>query len=92
MVTLTYYAVLDTIKNVLEEVWLSKDEVAKVSATSVIRSDLGLDPLDVEELFFDLELKFNVIIDDDERTNLVTLNDLALYVYRKHEASTPKGV
>lgn len=51
--------------------------------------DLGVDSLDLIDLIFKLEDRFNLTIKDDSR-KLVTIHDVVLYVDELLSAETPK--
>ena len=64
----------------------------KFSPAAKIREDLGIDSLDVVELMFDIEKRFEMTIPDEDLLRIVTVNDLINYLIKKlqtNEAGAP---
>lgn len=55
----------------------------KVTSSASFREDLGIDSLDVVELMFEIEQRFDVVIPDTDIINLVTVGDLINYLAEK---------
>ena len=55
----------------------------EISLSTSLREDLGIDSLDVVELMFELEEKFNVVIPDQDIVKLNTVGDLVTYLSQK---------
>ena len=60
----------------------------KWSLTASIRHDLGIDSLDVVELMYDLEKRFEIVIPDEDLLKLVTIGDLIEYLSGKLNVTT----
>lgn len=65
---------LEEIKAVLEEA-INVDP-DKVVPEARLKEDLEIDSLSAVELSLELETKFDITIDDEELTNLVTVQDI----------------
>ena len=61
----------------------------KFVLTASIRNDLGIDSLDIVELMFDLEKRFEIVIPDEDLLKIVTINDLIDYLVVKLSAPQP---
>ena len=55
----------------------------KIIASASIRSDLGIDSLDIVELMFDLEKRFEIVIPDEDLLKIATIGDLINYLAGK---------
>ena len=58
----------------------------KCALTASIRNDLGIDSLDIVELMFDLEKRFEIVIPDEDLLKIVTIGDLITYLVDKLKA------
>ena len=55
-------------------------DVDKVTESSDIKNDLGLDSLDIVEILMTVEEEWGIIIDDDETTSLKTVGDVVTFI------------
>ena len=55
----------------------------KIALTASIRRDLGIDSLDIVELMFELEKRFEIVIPDEDLLKIVTVGDLITYLEQK---------
>ena len=55
----------------------------KFALAASIRNDLGIDSLDIVELMFDLEKRFEIVIPDEDLLRIVTISDLINYLVEK---------
>jgi acyl carrier protein len=68
-------------------------KAAKVPATVLINAesrlieDLGIDSLDLVSVFVAVQDEYDVVIDDDDVTELRRVGDLAAYVARRRESA-----
>lgn len=69
--------VLDKIKEIVSE--YADVDPEKITLESSLE-DLGMDSLDVVDLFMNIEDEFNIELPEDEMENLKTLGDLVEYV------------
>lgn len=62
----------------VKEVLISTTNVdeSKISLNASLKEDLGIDSLDSVEIILELESRFNVKIEDDEATNIKTVEDM----------------
>ena len=62
----------------VKEVLISTTNVdeSKISLDASLKEDLGIDSLDSVEIILELESRFNVKIEDDEATNIKTVEDM----------------
>jgi acyl carrier protein len=68
---------LQTLQDILvKDYRLTRDQVAP----DAVLAALGLDSLSVLELMFKIEDQFHLKIADDTPTDLVTVNDVVLYI------------
>lgn len=58
-------------------------DVDKVTESSDIKNDLGLDSLDIVEILMTVEEEWGIIIDDDETTSLKTVGDVVALIEKK---------
>lgn len=72
---------LEEIKNLLVE--SANVDADKVTADASLKEDLGIDSLDAVELVLDIETKFDIKIEDDEISSLVTVGDIIKLVESK---------
>ena len=52
----------------------------KFALAASIRNDLGIDSLDIVELMFDLEKRFEIVIPDKDLLKIVTIGNLIDYL------------
>ncbi len=69
--------VFDKIKEIVSE--YADVDPEKITLESSLE-DLGMDSLDVVDLFMNIEDEFNIELPEDEMENLKTLGDLVEYV------------
>ena len=64
---------------------------SKIKASTNFKEDLGADSLDVIELVLAVENEFDISIDDDYASKIVTINDALEYLKDSHniEVDTP---
>ena len=58
-------------------------DVDKVTESTDIKNDLGLDSLDIVEILMTVEEEWGIIIDDDETTNIKTVGDVIALIEQK---------
>ena len=51
-------------------------DAAKVTKEATLKEDLGIDSLDSVEMVLELENEFDVKLDDDEISHLITVGDV----------------
>lgn len=54
-----------------------------ITENTNIRKDLGADSLDLVEMFMNFESEFDIIVDDDEAANLITIKDVIALIEKK---------
>ena len=64
-------------KYLVEELRVNADDVTMEAELS---GDLGINSLELADLVYLCEEKFNVVIDDDELNNFVTVGDVVRYL------------
>ena len=64
-------------KFLVDELHVKADDVTMEAELS---GDLGINSLELAELVYLCEEKFNVVIDDDELNNFVTVGDVVRYL------------
>ena len=68
----------DKVKALLvDELSINADEI---TMEAELENDLGINSLELADLVFLCEEKFNIQIDDDEIKNLVTVGDVVAYM------------
>jgi len=72
---------LEQVKKILVE--SANVDETKVNMEASLKDDLGIDSLDAVELVLDLETIFDIKIEDDEISNLVTVGDICKLVEAK---------
>lgn len=63
-------------EEVLENYVFNDVEIQDINRESLLKTDLGLDELDLLEITLDLEDKFDVLIDDNEISGMVNIGDM----------------
>lgn len=58
-------------------------DVDKVTESTDIKNDLGLDSLDIVEILMNVEEEWGIVIDDDETTSLKTVGDVIALIEQK---------
>lgn len=71
----------EQIKNILVE--SANVDESKISMDANLKDDLGIDSIDAVELVLDLETVFDIKIEDDEISSLVTVEDICKLVEAK---------
>ena len=64
-------------KFLVEELHIKADDITMEAELS---GDLGINSLELADLVYLCEEKFNVVIDDDELNNFVTVGDVIRYL------------
>ena len=64
-------------KFLVEELHIKADDITMEAELS---GDLGINSLELADLVYLCEEKFNVVIDDDELNNFVTVGDVVRYL------------
>jgi len=73
--------ILDKIKSlIVDQLDVNADDI---TLDTNIRKDLGADSLDLVEMFMNFESEFDIIVDDDEAANLVTIKDVIALIEKK---------
>lgn len=72
---------LEQVKKILVE--SANVDETKVNMEASLKDDLGIDSLDAVELVLDLETVFDIKIEDDEISSLVTVGDICKLVEAK---------
>ena len=68
-------------KFLVEELHVKADDVTMEAELS---GDLGINSLELADLVYLCEEKFNVVIDDDDLNNFVTVGDVVRYLESKN--------
>lgn len=81
---------MDNIEQNIKELIADKTNinVNEISLHSHLKNDLNLDSFDLMELIMDLEVLYNINIDDDvtdDFTNVQTVNDAIIFIKQKIE-------
>ena len=64
-------------KFLVEELRVEED---KISMEAALSSDLGINSLELADLVYLCEEKFNVVIDDEDLHNFITVGDVVRYL------------
>lgn len=67
-------------KFLVEELHVKADDI---TMEAELASDLGINSLELADLVYLCEEKFNVIIDDDDLQNFITVGDVVRYIESK---------
>ena len=75
----------ETVIELLKEYMTDEVDPNSITLESSVRDDLGLDSLAVVEMVLDVEMKFDVEVDDDDAQSLQTVGDIVKYVEQLQE-------
>ncbi|MFC2172163.1 acyl carrier protein [Acidobacteriota bacterium] len=65
---------------------INKDiSLAEITWETRLREDIGIDSLETVELLFEIEVEFEIKIDDDEAAEMLTVKDAVEAVQKKLE-------
>ena len=67
-------------QTVVEQLSVNADDV---TMEAELTGDLGLNSLELADLVYNCEEKFNIVIDDDALGNFVTVGDVVKYLEEK---------
>ena len=67
-------------KFLIEELHVKADDI---TMEAELAADLGINSLELADLVYLCEEKFNVIIDDDDLQNFITVGDVVRYIESK---------
>jgi acyl carrier protein len=73
------------LQDILERVRQATVAVLKISAEEIslesrFRADLGADSINLVEIAMALEAEFDILLEDDEVANIVTVQDAVTYI------------
>lgn len=67
----------EVVKIITEEI---NCDASKITLESRLKEDLGADSIDAVQIIMDLEDKFDISIDEDDATKILTVKDIVDYV------------
>lgn len=80
-----YYSIFETVKIILaKQLEISPDSITE---NTRIVQDLGADSLDVVELIMTLEEGYNIIITNDDASELFTVGQIVVFVEKQLKKS-----